>query len=108
MIESNYFWLTVVLLAAGTLAIRGSVIAVSHRVTITPKMRELFTFIPAAILPAIVAPMVFFHRGDVSWLAEKERAIVLVLSTLVCVFARSMVLTVAFGLVALYLVRLIA
>lgn len=107
MIEERYFWLTIVCLAAGTFAIRGSIIAVSHRVTITPKIRELFSFIPAAILPAIAAPMVFFHKGEVAWLEGKERAVVLLLAAAVCVYSRSMVLTVAFGLVALYFVRAI-
>lgn len=103
MISELYFWQNIIILAIGTLAIRGSIIAVSKKVQITPRHREMFTFIPAAILPALIAPMVFFHEGHVQWLLGKERFAVLILSTAVCVYTRHMLLTVCFGLVTLYL-----
>ncbi|MBN8541127.1 MAG: AzlD domain-containing protein [Deltaproteobacteria bacterium] len=106
MIEPAYFWTVVALLALGTLAIRGSIIAISSagKFVISDRMRELFSFIPAAIIPAIVAPMVFFHSGKVEWLGHRERLWVLLLAIFVCYFTRHMVATVGFGLFALYLV----
>lgn len=104
MIETSYFWIVVGFLAVGTIAIRGSIIAISGKVVISDRMRELFTFIPAAIIPAIVAPMVFFHVGTVDWLGGRERLWVLILATAVCYFTRHMVTTVVFGLLSLYLV----
>lgn len=104
MISADYFWLNVFFLAAGTLAIRGSIIAISSRVKISDRVKELFSFIPAAILPAFVAPAVFFHPGAVSWLMEKERLIILILATIVCYFTRSTLATICFGLIALYIV----
>jgi branched-subunit amino acid transport protein len=105
MIEQSYFWTVVAFLAVGTLAIRGSIIAVSSlgKFEISDRMRELFTFIPAAIIPAIVAPMVFFHSGKVEWLGNRERLWVLIMATVVCYFTRHIVITVVFGLLALYL-----
>lgn len=104
MINASYFWIVVFFLAVGTLAIRGSIIAISGKVVISDRMRELFTFIPAAIIPAIVAPMVFFHAGKVEWLGGRERLWVLLLATAVCYFTRHMVATVVFGLLSLYIV----
>ena len=106
-IEAGYFWTTVALLTVGTLTIRSSVIAFAHRVTIPPRTRLLFTFIPAAIIPAIVAPMVFFHQGHVAWMGGKERLVVLLAASVVCWFTRNMLATLAFGLVALYLLTMI-
>lgn len=105
MIEASYFWTVVIFLSIGTLAIRGSIIAVSSagKFAISDRMRELFTFIPAAIIPAIVVPMVFFHNGKVEWLGQRERLWVLIMATVVCHFTRHMVATVGFGLIALYL-----
>ena len=103
MIPQGYYWVNVVLLAVGTLVIRGSIIALSAKVKISDRLKELFTFIPAAILPAFVAPAVFFHKGTVEWMMGKERAIVLVLSTILCAVTRSTLATIAFGLVALFL-----
>jgi branched-subunit amino acid transport protein len=104
MINSDKFWLIIFALAVGTLAIRLSIIAVSKRVKISLRHKELFTFIPAAILPALVAPMVFYHQGHVSWMLNKERLVILVLATAVSYFTKSMMTTVFFGLAILFVV----
>lgn len=103
MIPLGYYWLTVVLLAIGTIAIRGSIIAISARAKISDRLKELFTYIPAAILPAFIAPAVFFHQGEVSWVMGKERVVVLILAAILCWVTRSTLATVGFGLLALYL-----
>jgi len=105
MIETGYFWNNVFLLAIGTLAIRGSIIALSARVKISDRVKQIFSFIPAAILPAFIAPMVFFHQGSVAWAFEKERFLILTLATIVCYFTRSTLATILFGLVALYFIK---
>ena len=98
MIPQGYYWVNVVLLAVGTLVIRGSIITLSAKVKISDRLKELFTFIPA-----FVAPAVFFHKGSVEWMMGKERAAVLVLATILCAVTRSTLATIAFGLVALFL-----
>lgn len=104
MIPTGYFWLNVLLLAIGTFAIRGSIITLSARIKISDRFRELFSFIPAAVLPALLAPAVFYHSGEVTWLLGKERFFVLVLAVVVSYFSRSMLATVGFGLVVLYII----
>jgi branched-subunit amino acid transport protein len=102
MIDPSAFWNNILLLAIGTIAIRGSIIAISSRVQITERWKELFLYIPAAILPAFIAPAVFFHHGSVGALMGKERFVVLVLATGVCYRVRNTFVTIAFGLIALY------
>jgi branched-subunit amino acid transport protein len=104
MIESNYFWNNTILLAIGTFLIRSSVIAVSSRVRISGRTKEIFSFIPAAVLPALAVPMVFYHQGTQSWLLGKERFAILLLSIIVAYFSKRMTVTLIFGLVTLYLV----
>ncbi len=106
MIETGYFWFNILLLALGTIAIRFSLIAMSSRVRISERVKELFSFIPAAILPAFVAPAVFFHQGQVQTLWGKERLAILIFATAIAYFSRSTLATIAFGLVALYLVTI--
>ena len=105
--EPGYFWPVIFFLAIGTFAIRASIISISHRVTISPRQREIFSFIPAAIFPAIVTPMVVFHHGQVAWLDGNERAVVLLLATILCFFTRNMLVIVGFGLIVLYVLKLI-
>lgn len=107
MISHNYFWLNIFLLAVGTFAIRFSIIAISSRLTISQRLREIFSYIPAAILPAFIAPAVFFHRGQVDFLNGKERFFILVAATVISFYTRSTLLTIGFGLGALYLVGIL-
>ena len=104
MINTNYFYLNVFLMAVGTLMIRGCFIALSGKMTITPKLRELFTFIPAAIFPALIMPGSFFHQGTVAWLGGKERFIILILSAIACGFIRNTLFVICFGLALLFFV----
>jgi branched-subunit amino acid transport protein len=105
MIDSNYFWTNILFLAAGTLMIRGTFIAMSSRIRISDRLREIFSFIPAAVLPAFVAPAVFFNEGHQAWLLGKERFFVLIVSTAVCFYSKSTLLTILFGLGFLYLLN---
>lgn len=104
MIDAQYFWINIGFLALGTIIIRGSIIAVSDRIQISDRTKELFSYIPAAILPAFVAPAVFYHQGSVEWVMGKERLIVLVGAFVICFKTRSTVATIALGLLALFVV----
>lgn len=105
LIDFKHFWQTIILLAVGTISIRGFFIFLSSKITISKRTRELFTFIPAAILPALLMPMVFFHNGNINFLYGKERFLVLLLAILVCIRTKNMLLTVGFGLFFLYVLN---
>lgn len=105
MISAPYFWMNIFILGIGTFAIRYSMISLSGRIKIPLRVQELFPYIPAAIIPALVAPMAFFHSGSVAWLAGKERVFVLALTTVVCAVSKSTLFTILFGLVGLYFIH---
>lgn len=107
MIETSYFLIVTALLAVGTLLIRGAFIAFSNRFTVSPKLKELFTFIPAAIFPALIVPAAFFHQGGVGFLGGKERFVVLFLCGLASLWKRNTLFTIALGLLLLYLLQTI-
>lgn len=104
MIESNYFWTVTALLSVGTITIRFLFIALSSKIKISARTQEIFSFIPAAILPALIAPMAFYQKGQVAWLMGKERFFILALATVVCYFTKNMLATIAFGLACLYVI----
>lgn len=104
MINNNYFLLNVVALTFGTIAIRGCFIALSAKMNISAKVKDLFTYIPAAILPALVIPATFFHQGQVEWLQGKERFIILLTVSVACYFYRNTLFVIALGLFLLYAV----
>ena len=103
MIDTHYFWFIVLFLSIGTLSIRFSFIALSSKFKISEQLKEIFSFIPAVVIPALIAPMVFFHEGQVNWALEKERFLILILATVVCYLTKSMIGTILFGLITLFL-----
>jgi branched-subunit amino acid transport protein len=103
-IESLYFWQIVAGLSVGTFFIRSFLIFLSSHIRINNRSKEILTFIPAAILPALIAPLVFFHKGQVEALHGKERLFVLILATGVSYFAKNMLITIGFGLTLLYFI----
>lgn len=104
MIELTYFWTVIFFLMIGTICIRGSLIAFSKKVNISDRSKELFSYIPAAILPAFIVPSSFFHQGQVLLFNGKERLVVLALAAIVCLWTKNTILTILTGLTALYLV----
>lgn len=104
MINPDYFLVNVLLLAFGTVVIRGFFIALSGKIKISEKMRELFTYIPASILPAFIFPATFFHEGSINSLAGKERFLVLIASGVIFFFIRSTLLIISVGLILLYVI----
>lgn len=105
MISNTKFWISVISMAFGTFAIRSSFILLSSKFKISKKVELIFSYIPAAVLPALLMPMVFFHKGEVELLLSKERLVVLFFATLVCFYTKSMLATVTFGLITLYLLK---
>lgn len=108
MIEQNYFLTNTMLMIIGTVCIRGSFIAFASRLKITPLTRELFTFIPAAILPALFIPATFFHQGQMDLIAGKERFIVLLICLGATYFIRNTLFCVGLGLSLLYALNFLA
>lgn len=105
MIDARYFWTNILLLAAGTYAIRCSWVALAGRYSVSPRARAVFPYIPAAVLPALVAPAVFLHRGQVASLHGKERLLAALVATVVCFFTRNTLLTILAGLAVNWLAR---
>lgn len=106
MIDAKTFWVVIFFLSLGTYTTRVFFLLLSDRIRIPESLKKLFSYIPAAVLPALITPMVVFHQGSLELLAEYERPLVMVFATLVCFWSKSMVVTVGFGLTALYVLNL--
>lgn len=102
MIESTFFWVILFFMIVGTICIRGSVIAMSSKLTINDRLRELFSYFPAAIFPAFILPSAFYHQGQSELFAGKERLVILIFALAISLWMRSTTVTIVTGLVALY------
>ncbi len=102
MIASSSFWIVVIFLGIGTFGIRASFIFFSDRIKLSNRAKEVLSFIPAAVLPALITPIVFYHQGSVELIMGKERFLVLFLASVLCYFFRNMLVTILFGLSLLF------
>ncbi|MFK8136810.1 MAG: AzlD domain-containing protein [Bdellovibrionales bacterium] len=98
-----YFYKAIIPLAIGTYLIRLSFIAFSDRIQLNERTRRILSFIPVAVLPALIAPMAFFHKGGVDLFWGKERFVAMLLATIVCFYTRNMLYTLVSGLAILFL-----
>jgi branched-subunit amino acid transport protein len=103
MIEKSYFYSNAILLAIGTIIIRGSFIAFSKKILISSKFKEVLSYIPAAIFPALFIPACFYHEGIITQIGGKERLLVLILSMVMSFFIKNTLFIICFGLSILYL-----
>lgn len=106
MINNNYFLLNVFALTVGTIMIRGSFIFLSSKMKISPKLKELFSYIPAAILPTLIIPATFFYQGKVDIFGGKERFLILLVSIVAVYFIRNTLFIIIFGLALLYVLTI--
>lgn len=105
MVDKSHFWTIVISLGAGTICIRASFFFLYSYMKISPRIKKAFTFIPAAVLPALVVPSVVFHQGSVELLAGHERILALLVATIISYKTHSVLLTVVVGLASLFMIN---
>lgn len=97
-------WVVVGAVGAGTYLIRASFLLVAHRMPhVPPAVRELLRMIPAAALAALVAPALL--RVDGAFQPWNPRLLAGLVALVVAWWTRSILATIAVGLVAVVLVE---
>lgn len=104
MYNSNFF-IIVAILSVATFLIRASFVFFSDRLVLNKEVKDLFSFIPAAILPALFMPMTFFFEGVNESLFGKERLIALCLALVVSFYSKNILCTILVGLGVLFFIR---
>jgi branched-subunit amino acid transport protein len=102
--NNAYFWGTVIPLSLGTLFIRLSFIFIS-RLRISKKLEKLFTYIPAAVLPALFTPMVIFYKTNPDFLFDYQRTLAFIIAVVFCLYFKSILFTILVGLLSLFVIQ---
>lgn len=101
------FWASTLLLAAVTIALRGSFIWLHGRIRQSDALVRALRFIPVSVLPAIVLPGVVLHQGHAQWLHGNERFVAWLAAMAVAFSTRSMLATICAGMAVLHLLKLL-
>ncbi|TVM32316.1 AzlD domain-containing protein [Oceanidesulfovibrio marinus] len=107
IVDDAAFWGVVAILSAGTFLMRFSFFALI-RGTVSPRFMTMLRPIPAAVLAALVAPAILTPGGGLATLAVSWQSGKIAAGLVAAVVAwrtRHMFMTIAAGLVALWLWR---
>ena len=99
-------WLTIAGAAAVTFALRLSFIALLGRIEIPPLLSRALRFVPAAILTAVVIPLLLYD-GDLEISLGNERLVAGLAAALICWRTRSALLTLVGGMAMLWTLQTI-
>ena len=107
--SGHVFWFITLAVGLGNFALRAVFVYAMERIPVTDTFRAILSYIPAAVLAALVAPAILLHQGDLalplSWLDGHERAIAALAALAVSFWKRNMLLTIVTGMGLLYLME---
>ncbi len=96
-------WLTIICAGLLTFLIRLSFIFLLGRWPLPLRLARALRFVPPAVLSAIIFPEVLMHGGSLNLAVDNLRLWAALLAALVAWRTRSVLLTIAVGMGALYL-----
>ena len=100
-------WLTILGMGLVTYAIRLSLIALLGRMDVPPLVRRGLRFVPPAVLSAIIFPELLRPSGALDLSLGNVRLLAGILATLVAWRTKNVLLTIAVGMAALWILMAI-
>jgi branched-subunit amino acid transport protein len=95
-------WLTILGAGAVTFALRLSFIALLGRIEMPPFLGRALRFVPAAVLTAVVIPLLFYENGALEASLGNERLLAGLAAALIAWRTRSVLLTLGGGMATLW------
>ena len=100
-------WLTIVGAGAVTFALRLSFIVLLGRVETPLFLGRALRFVPAAVLTAVVIPLLFYENGALEVSLSNERLVAGVAAALIAWRTRSVLITLGGGMATLWALQAI-
>jgi branched-subunit amino acid transport protein len=101
-------WLAIFGAGAATFALRLSFIALLGRIRIPPPVGRALRFVPAAVLTAVVVPLLFYDDGALDVSLGNERLLAGLVAALIAWRTRSVLFTLAGGMATLWTLQAIS
>jgi branched-subunit amino acid transport protein len=101
-VSTTTLWLTILGAGAVTLALRLSLIALLGRIGMPPFLERALKYVPAAVLTAVVIPLLFYQDGALDVSLGNERLVAGAVAALICWWTRSVPLTLVGGMAVLW------
>ncbi len=106
--STTALWLTIAGAGAVTFALRLSFIALLGRTETPLFLGRALRFVPAAVLTAVVIPLLFYENGALEVSLGNERLLAGLAAALIAWRTRSILLTLGGGMATLWILQAIA
>lgn len=107
LMSTTSLWLTIIVIGAGTFALRVSFIHLLARISVPALLQRALRFVPPAVLAALVLPAILRSGGALDLSLDNFRLIAGALAALVAWWTRNVLLTLAIGMGTLWLLNAI-
>lgn len=101
-------WLTILGAGAVSFALRLSFIALFGRIEVPPFLERALRYVPAAVLTAVVIPLLFYNDGALEVSFGNERLVAGLFAALIAWRTRNVLLTLGGGMAALWTLQAVA
>lgn len=98
-------WWIIAGMAVGTFLLRFSFVLLAGKVEMPEPVQRMLRFVPAAVLSALVFPAMIVRDDAVALHAGNERLLAGAVAALVAIRTRSVVPTIAVGMIALWILE---
>ena len=95
-------WALIIYCGLITYLTRFSMIALIKKEMFNDRIREVLSYVPSAIFPAIIFPAIFIDNSGSLLIEDNPKIIAALIATLIGIFSRSIIATIFSGLASYY------
>ena len=97
-------WALIIYCGLITYITRFSMIALIKKEMFNDRIREVLSYVPSAIFPAIIFPAIFLDNSGSLIFEDNPKIIAAIIATAVGIFSRSIIATIFLGLAAYWFI----
>ena len=97
-------WALIIYCGLITYLTRFSMIALIKKEMFNDRVRQVLSYVPTAIFPAIIFPAIFLDNSGSFLIEDNPKIIAAIIATIIGIFTRSILATIFSGLVSYWLI----
>ena len=97
-------WALIIYCGLITYLTRFSMIALIKKEMFNDRIREVLSFVPSAIFPAIIFPAIFLDNSGSLIFEDNPKIIAAIIATIIGIFSRSIIATIFSGLASYWFI----
>ena len=97
-------WTSIIIAGVLTYLTRMTMVALVRREMLGDKLKEVLTYVPSAVFPAIIFPAVFFNENGTFVEISDPKIFASIIAIVVGYFSRNVIATISSGLISYWII----